>query len=93
MSKMFFEVKKYIPEKHMFDIMEYLKEKKVSFNFNTFKSTKTLKLKIYTQENKLSLISGAHQKNTIFLGCDSNEIKEKKVIKKIRIKKSNNNEI
>jgi hypothetical protein len=28
MSKMFFEVKKYIPEKHMFDAMEYFKEKK-----------------------------------------------------------------
>jgi hypothetical protein len=70
MSKMFFEVKKYIPEKHMFDAMEYFKEKKVSFNFNNFKSSKTLKLKIYIQEIKQGLISGAHQKNeNIFLGC------------------------
>ena len=86
MSKMFFEVKKYIPEKHMFDIMEYLKEKKVSFNFNTFKSTKTLKLKIYTQEIKLSLISGAHQKNeNIFLGCNENLYGGKNESKNIKI--------
>lgn len=49
MSKMYFEVKKYIPERHMFDIMEYFKEKNVSFNFNNFKSSKTLKLKIYNE--------------------------------------------
>jgi hypothetical protein len=47
MSIMFFEVKKYIPDKDLFDAMEYFKEKKVCFNFNNFKSSKTLKLKIY----------------------------------------------
>ena len=47
MSKMFFEIKKYIPEKHIFDVMNFFKENKVNFNFNTFKSLKTLKLNIY----------------------------------------------
>lgn len=47
MSKMFFEIKKYIPEKHIFDAMNFFKENKVNFNFNNFKSSKTLKLNIY----------------------------------------------
>ena len=47
MSKMYFEVKKYIPEKHLDDIMIFFKEQKVNFNFKTFKSCKTLKLKFH----------------------------------------------
>ena len=86
MSKMYFEVNKYIPNRHMFDIMEYFKEKKVSFNFNNFKSSKTLKLKIYTQGIKQSLISGAHQKNeNIFLGCNENLYGGKNESKNINI--------
>ena len=33
MGKMLIEVKKYIHSRHMFDIMENFKEKKISFNF------------------------------------------------------------
>jgi len=33
MSKMYFEVKKYIPEKHIFDFMNFLKEKNINFIF------------------------------------------------------------
>jgi len=44
---MFLEIKKYISEKHIFDVMNFFKENKVNFNFNTFKSSKTLKLNIY----------------------------------------------
>lgn len=47
MSKMFLEIKKYIPEKHIFDIMNFFKEHKTQFNFSTFKSQKILKLKIH----------------------------------------------
>ena len=47
MSKMFLEIIKYIPEKHIFDVMNFFKENKVNFNFNTLKSSKTLKLNIY----------------------------------------------
>lgn len=49
---MYFEVKKYIPEKHIFDIINFFKEQKVNFNFKTFKSCKTLKLKFYN-DNQL----------------------------------------
>lgn len=52
MTKMYFEVKKYIPEKHIFDIMNFFKQQKVNFNFKTFKYCKTLKLKFYN-DNKL----------------------------------------
>lgn len=47
MSKMYFEVKKYISEKHIFDMMNFFKEQNVNFNFKSFKSCKTLKLKIH----------------------------------------------
>lgn len=65
MSKMYFEVKKYILERHMVDVMEYFKEKKVSFNFNNFnnfKPSKTLKLKIYQNEN---LYGGVNESKNI----------------------------
>lgn len=65
MSKMYFEVKKYIPERHMFDIMEYLKEKKVSFNYNTFKSSKTLKLQIYDGNSHGNLCGGKDESKNI----------------------------
>jgi hypothetical protein len=55
MSKMFFEVKKYIPEKHIFDIMNFFKENKV--NFNTFKSnTRNLIFEIILFSNKLKFL-------------------------------------
>ena len=66
MSKMYYEVKKYIPERHMFDVMEYFKEKKVSFNFNNFKSSKTLKLKIHRNEN-LSDVGGKNESKNIVI--------------------------
>jgi len=52
-------------------------EKIIDNELNDFKVSKkkTSKPNIIindTQEIKHSLISGAHQKNTIFLGCDSN---------------------
>ena len=72
MSKMYFEVKKYIPERHMFDIMEYFKEKKVSFNFNNFKSSKTLKLKIHQNEN---LFGGKNESKNIEIIVSSVENK------------------
>jgi hypothetical protein len=67
MSKMYFEVKKYISEKHMFDVMEYFKEKKVSFNLNTFKSAKTLKLKIYNKNlyDNVDLQGGKNESKNI----------------------------
>ena len=37
MSKMFFEVKKYIPEKHIFDIINFFKENKVNLRWYTNK--------------------------------------------------------
>lgn len=51
MSKMYFEVKKYIPEKHIFYFMIFLKEQNVLFNFKSFKSCKTLKLKMYDTQS------------------------------------------
>ena len=73
MSKMFFEVKKYIPDKHMFDIMEYFKEKKVSFNFNTFKSSKTLKLKIYNE----NLYGGKNESKNIKISLRNDKYQAK----------------
>lgn len=48
MTKMYFEVKKYISEKHIFDIMNFFKEHNVNFNFKSYKSCKTLKLNIHS---------------------------------------------
>ena len=61
MSKMFLEIKKYIPEKHIFDILNFFKQEKVNFNINTYKSTKTLKLNIYDT----SLIGGVDNSKNI----------------------------
>ncbi len=72
MSKMFFEVKKYIPEKHIFDIINFFKENKVNFNFNTFKSSKTLKLNIY---NTSLFKSSSIDDNHIILGGNDNSKK------------------
>ncbi len=81
MSKMFLEVKKYISEKHIFDIMNFFNENKVNFNFNTFKSSKTLKLNIYnTSLFKSSLLDD----NIVILGGDDNS-------KKIEINIKNTN--
>ena len=44
---MFFEVKKYISEKYIFDIMNFFKEQKVNFNFKTFRFCSIIKLKIH----------------------------------------------
>ena len=46
---MFFEVKKYIPKKHIFDIINFFKEHKINFNLKNFISYKTLKLKIHNE--------------------------------------------
>ena len=73
MSKMYFEVKKYIPDRHMFDIMEYFKEKKVSFNFNNFKSSKTLKLKIYNE----NLYVGKNESKNINISLRNDKYQEK----------------
>jgi hypothetical protein len=89
MSKMFFEVKKYISKKHIFDIMNFFKENKVNFNLNTFKSSKTLKLNIYNT----SLFGGLSKQdcnpitNNLSIddninGCDDN-------LKKIEIEMKN----
>lgn len=49
MSKMISEIKKYIPEKHIFDIMLFFKEHEINFNSKNFKSQKILKLKIHNE--------------------------------------------
>lgn len=70
---MFFEVKKYIPEKHIFNIMNFFKENKVNFNFNTFKSSKILKLNIYnTSLFKSSSIDDSQEKTLVFSGAPQN---------------------
>jgi hypothetical protein len=52
-----------------------------------------LKLKYDDELNDFKVSKKKTSKPKIFINYDSNETKEKKVIKKIRIKKSNNNEI
>ena len=46
---MFFEVKKYIQEKHIFDTINFFKAHKINFNLKNFKSYKILKLKIHNE--------------------------------------------
>ena len=57
----------------MFDIMEYFKEKKVSFNFNNFKSSKTLKLKIYNE----NLYGGKNESKNINISLRNDKYQAK----------------
>lgn len=74
-SKTFLELKKYIPERHMFYMMNFFKEQKVGLNHNTFKVCKTLKLKLYNNKSNDIQTSLGGGKNNDFIGDDTKKIK------------------
>lgn len=76
-GKMFLELGKYVPKRHIFDIMNYFKEHKVSFNHNTYKVCRKLKLNLKAQEIKqcCSGIGGGKDDRYEKIGDDSKKIK------------------